>query len=660
MKQRIRGLNAIVLVTIMIVQLFGIDAIRAVAENYYLSEDTTIDSDTDDSYNYAGTKVTVNSGVKVTGTIFGSGGSVENYGEITRVGINASELHNYVGASVDTVNTYSSMDNIINEGNIATIENLNGNVTNTGTIGSITINYSGVDNQPTVNMNGGTISSFTSYVEKSDDNYAPKLILSGGNVDKIESISTLLVDAAGNTTVGTFAGVVTLTGSGTINVTNTLNLSGDYSDASPTLKVSDSTQLNMADGSKVKVQYDGQDYLITEAGQGTLRDLVGNTITTNIEAADTIDLSKSSDILQTNKYMPGQEVTATYIVADGYYYPKDYAVTTDGSGTVKTDRIDAKTISVSYKVENVTNKNITITIPKASKRITQNAPAGLVGGVESVSGLTSDIEYANSPDSSDWTTCTDGTMDFTAGTWYFRYKETDEKYAGEASAVSVLERVKTPDYIEAPSPAYHMSGTKGQNGYYVSDITLTAPDGYKISENENGAYRDSIIIGEQSDIVSIYLMRGSDGLKTKAVKLEDYVIDTTFPVVSVQDNQTYYGDIIEASVYDKNLSQIYVNGVLEQGDGESRTVSLSSDNGLRSYEIKAVDKAGNSRVINIKVAAGWMRRGIVPKGKAVRLMPSNAYKLGDGTWKVSGDETAYSGNITFYVDTEGSYMFDEQ
>lgn len=660
MEKRINGFNAIILVTIMIVQLFGIDAIKAVAEELYLSEDTVIEKDTDDSYYSSGAKVTVNNGVKVTGRIFGSGGSIENYGDIAQVDLSASELHNYAGASVSSVNTYSTTNNIINDGKITTIDDLNGNVTNIGTIGSITINNSDNYTQPVVNMNGGTISSFISYVEKSDDNYAPKLILSGGNVNKIESISTLNVDAAGNATVGSFAGVVTLTGSGTINVTNTLNLSGDYSDTSPTLKVSDSTQIDIADGSKVKVQYNGQDYLITEAGQGTLSDLVGNTISTNIEASETIDLSKSSEFSQTKKYMPEQEVTATYIVADGYYYPKDYAVTTDGSGTVRTDRIDAKTISVSYKVENVTNKIINITIPKASKRITQNAPIGLVGGVESVSGLTSDMEYSDSPDSADWTTCTDGTMDFTAGTWYFRYKETDEKYAGEASAVSVLERIETPSYIEAPSPAYHMSGTKGQNGYYVSDIRLAAPEGYMISESENGTYRDSITINEQSELSCIYLMRISDGLKTKAVGISDYAIDTTFPVVSVQDNQIYYGDTVEVSVYDKNLSQVYINGVPKQGNGLSRKLYFNSDNGICEYEIKVIDKAGNSKTVQIKVAAEWMRSGVIPKGKAVRLIPGNAYKLGDGTWKVSDDETAYNGNITFYVDTEGSYMFDGQ
>lgn len=660
MEKRINGFNAIILVTIMIVQLFGIDAIKAVAEELYLSEDTVIENDTDDSYYSSGAKVTVNNGVKVTGKIFGSGGSIENYGDIAQVDISASELHNYAGASVGSVDTYSTMNNIINDGKITTIDNLNGNVTNIGTIGSITINNSGIYNQPVVNMNGGTISSFISYIGKSDDGYAPKLILSGGNIDKIESMGMLDVDAVGSTTVGTFVGAVTLTGSGTISVTNTLNLSGDYSEVSPTLKVSDSTQINIADGSKVKVQYDGQDYLITEAGQGTLSDIVGNTISTNIEASETIDVSKSSGISRTKKYMPGQKITATYIVADGYYYPKDYAVTTDGSGTLSTDRIDAKTVSVSYIVENATNKIINITIPKASKRITQDAPVGLVGGVESVSGLTSDMEYADSPDSAAWTTCTDGTMDFTAGTWYFRYKETDEKYAGETSAVSVLERIETPAYIEAPSPAYHMSGTKGQNGYYISDIRLTAPEGYRISESENGTYRDSITINEQSELSFIYLMRVSDGLKTKAVGISDYAIDTTVPVVSVQNNQTYYGDTVEVSVYDKNLSQVYINGVLKQEDGVSRKLNFNSDNGICDYEIKAIDKAGNSKTVKIRVAAEWMRSGVVPKGKAVKLIPGNAYKLGDGTWKVSGDETAYNGNVTFYVDTEGSYMFDGQ
>lgn len=656
MKKRLRELKAFILVTVLIAELFGINNLRALADNIYLTEAEVIESDTDSNYNTNGYTITINNGAKVNGIIYGSGGTIENYGGAAQISTLTGALNNYLGASVDSINSASGT--ITNNGTITYVNGLKGTLTNTGTVGTLVFDSSDSGNYGLVQMDGGTITTLKSEsVNYNADGSYPQVVLNGGTVNQIDSAGALYVNVTGDVSVGTISGAVNFLGSGTINVTGNLALSGDYSSITPVLKVSETTQIKNVDGSKIKVQYNGQSYLITENATGTISELCGNTISVGISDENTIDMGESTVFSETDKYMYGDEATATYVAAEGYYFPEDYAVTTDGSGMIYITRIDAKTISVSYTFDNVQNKVVNITIPAASERMTQAAPASLVGGEECISGVTEAMEYAKSADATEWTACTSGTMNFTAGIWYIRYKATDVYKASDAVAVSVLEKKQEVQYIPAPAPVYYISGTKGLNGYYVSDIQILAPEGYMLSVTENGVYTESITINEKSNFDGIYLMRKSDGLKTKKINA-DILIDTVLPSVNVDDKQIYYTNSLEIIIDDDNLSEVYIDGLKKVFSGSSCTISLASFSGEKVYEIKAVDKAGNVRTFNVTVAAEWLKSGEVPKGTAVRLTAGKAYKLGSGTWKVSGDNTSYSGNITFYVGNEGSYTFE--
>lgn len=102
-------------------------------------------------------------------------------------------------------------------------------------------------------------------------------------------------------------------------------------------------------------------------------------------------------------------------------------------------------------------------------------------------------------------------------------------------------------------------------------------------------------------------------------------------------------------IQDDYLSQVYVNGVLQNLDGTEFVLQLGSNNGKKKYEITAVDVAGNKKTILVTVAAAWMKTGIIPEGVLVNLETGNGYKLGNGNWKVAGDSTSYSGGTEFYV-----------
>ena len=436
-------------------------------------------------------------------------------------------------------------------------------------------------------------------------------------------------------------------------------------------------------------------------------------------------------------YMYGEHAVAVYLAKDDYYFPEDYQATvTGGSGTLDITRVNAKEIKLAYTFADE-KKNIQISLPAANARGTQDAPAGLDGGVKKVTGVTEDMEYAVSETSDTWTQVTgitdSGTLAMEPGTWYFRYKETDEKKVSAATKVIVKgegvasveqgdvnygtkpdpkaetstntektavieykeassddtaysqavptavgnytvratfaeteaygEAVATTDfsikYLETPEPPYTLVGTKGENGYYTSNVVVKPAKGYMISTELNGTYVESLTI-QNSQSGTVFYLRNASGERTGALRLETIKIKKQTPKLSLENGKTYYGDSQKLVIQDDYLSQVYVNGVLQNLDGTEFVLQLGSNNGKKKYEITAVDVAGNKKTILVTVAAAWMKTGIIPEGVLVNLETGNGYKLGNGNWKVAGDSTSYSGGTEFYVKKDGSYTFGKQ
>ena len=213
--------------------------------------------------------------------------------------------------------------------------------------------------------------------------------------------------------------------------------------------------------------------------------------------------------------------------------------------------------------------------------------------------------------------------------------------------------------IPAPSPAYTLSGTKGENGYYTSNVVIKPAKGYMISTELNGTYVESLTI-QNSQSGTVFYLRNASGERTGALRLETIKIKKQTPKLSLENGKTYYGDSQKLVIQDDYLSQVYVNGVLQNLDGTEFVLQLGSNNGKKKYEITAVDVAGNKKTILVTVAAAWMKTGIIPEGVLVNLETGNGYKLGTGNWKVAGDSTSYSGGTEFYVKKDGSYKFGRQ
>ena len=708
MEKRIRALKAIILVIIMVMELFGTDALRAVAEQIEVRTNQTISGNSDDDYdiNY-GYTLTIDGSATVTGKIFGSGGIVENHGIVEKIdGLNGEKINNREGATIQTIQNSSATT--VNEGTITTYDvNFYNTITNTGTIGTLTLKSDAL-----LNLNGGTVTTLTS-----EAGTPPSIVLGGDS--KVTSIT----------------GAYKISGTGVMKVDGNLNLTGDYSELSDSIVVTDRTKITVPSGSRVKVKYRDKTYLLKEGNGQTLAELAGHTVTITMQDGASQTIEEDTPLPSGQKYLSGETATATYQAKKGYYFPENYSVSVPdpAAATAVVERAeDAATITVKVTIVS-DGQDIVVTLPAATAKTTPDAPAGLSGGVGTISGVTNAMEYSKDPNAEEWNAIggisDSGTGEIDgleAGDWYVRYKETATTNASAAQTVKVKgigkatvtvenvsygkkpvpnavsetntgekakieykkaseedtaysqtvptavgnytvratfaeteaygEAVATTDfsikYLEIPEPPYTLVGTKGENAYYTSEVTVTPADGYQISKTLDGTYQDTLVIKETMAASDIYLVKKSTGEKTGAVVLQAINIDTADPILNVTNGETYKVKSKELEVTDANLSSVTINGAAQSVSGQSFKMNLEES--VNPYVIVAQDAAGRSVKVTIYVKT---------EEKAMEKeipAPSPAYTL-SGT---KGENGYYTSNVVvkptkgYMISTElnGTYV----
>ena len=158
----------------------------------------------------------------------------------------------------------------------------------------------------------------------------------------------------------------------------------------------------------------------------------------------------------------------------------------------------------------------------------------------------------------------------------------------------------------------------------------------------------------EGDNSSTQSTQNSSAANTSNVVIES---DTTAPVITgIENGGIYYGDT-SFTVRDDNLATLTLDNRLLDMTGGTHTIIIAADNG--THTIRATDQVGNSFSCEITVYETWMRDGIT-SGGVYYLRAGIPYKLGSGTWKVTGDNTLYKGGTTFYVWETGTFEFRKQ
>ena len=94
-------------------------------------------------------------------------------------------------------------------------------------------------------------------------------------------------------------------------------------------------------------------------------------------------------------------------------------------------------------------------------------------------------------------------------------------------------------YLTAPESPLSVTGTEGQNGWYVSEVTLRAADGYQISADGGATWQDSFVYavsGSHNEKQTYCLRQTATGYITAPTALPVIKVDLTAPTGKLQIN----------------------------------------------------------------------------------------------------------------------------
>lgn len=209
------------------------------------------------------------------------------------------------------------------------------------------------------------------------------------------------------------------------------------------------------------------------------------------------------------------------------------------------------------------------------------------------------------------------------------------------------------------SPGYSISGIKGKNNFYVSDVSIKAPAGYLISTSPETGFVNELKYSTVSQSKYVYFKEISTGALSDKVDMPVFSIDNKAPAINKKliTNGIIFKDQEEFTINDDNLESVTVNGNPVLVTGGRASFTLLAKGGQETYEVIATDKAGNQITYSIIISAPWRETGIIPIGQKIRLEKGTEYSLDEGSWTVSGDDTVYCGGMSFYATSEEEVAF---
>ena len=222
------------------------------------------------------------------------------------------------------------------------------------------------------------------------------------------------------------------------------------------------------------------------------------------------------------------------------------------------------------------------------------------------------------------------------------------------------------NYLEKPEEKASLVGESINAGWYVSDVTVKAPQGYKISTSLAGNYVKEMPYKES--IKMLYYKRDADGATTDGITFKANVkIDKEKPSIKSMEGKTpknggtVYSNGLTFTIYDEYLKEVILDDddQLEIKD-HSCIINIPADKKLRNVKVIAYDEAGNTYELKFTMLPAWREFNTVPRGEDVYLEEGLEYKfdkkVGDD-WILKDDSTVYSAG-TFFVKKSTDYNFD--
>ncbi len=187
-----------------------------------------------------------------------------------------------------------------------------------------------------------------------------------------------------------------------------------------------------------------------------------------------------------------------------YYFPEDYPypdeVEKDG---IKIRRDDKYTLTVYGSP----NKTTTISLPAPAEKNKADAPTGVEGDVEKITGTNDSMEYSNAPDAASWKTCDKDFTKVTPGVWYVRTKGSELVQASDPVQIIVQDSIEgfyvlinVPDNSNMTRDLSYgetfQSGLTEDNP--MKEVVFKANSGYCFPENYPVDVKDGITVSKVS------------------------------------------------------------------------------------------------------------------------------------------------------------------
>ena len=243
------------------------------------------------------------------------------------------------------------------------------------------------------------------------------------------------------------------------------------------------------------------------------------------------------------------------------------------------------------------------------------------------------------------------------------------RLTGEADGFYKAVEVLKPfdiSYLEEPENEASLLGESINAGWYVSDVTVKAPQDYKISTSLAGNYVKEMPYKES--IKMLYYKRDADGATTDGITFNANVkIDKEKPSIKSTEGKTpknggtVYSNGLTFTIYDEYLKEVILDGDDKQEiKDHSCIINIPADKKSRDVKVIAYDEAGNTYELKFTMLPAWREFNTVPRGEDVYLEEGLEYKfdkkVGDD-WILKDDSTVYSAG-TFFVKKSTDYNFD--
>ena len=225
----------------------------------------------------------------------------------------------------------------------------------------------------------------------------------------------------------------------------------------------------------------------------------------------------------------------------------------------------------------------------------------------------------------------------------------------------------TISYLPTPANAYTIKGTKGDDGWYKSDVVITPGVGYQISYGDRNHFSNNgIKIEKNVNQVFVYIRDASTYEQTDVITINGFKIDSQSPKVEdMTSGEVYFADengSLTCIVKDENLSHVVINGnkveLTDLGDGR-KSFKISVGAKKETVSFTAFDLAGNKTDFEVICAPSWKKDGVIKEGE-IYLEAGEKFTIPEGKWVVDGDNTVYVGGSVFYAAKEGLYTFKKQ